>query len=509
MTLCRLAGEAVVEFGERHEPLVHRQVVLRVRALHPESLVDVQDQAGGVIVGHRPIDSERSTENQREPGSFAFAGRSGGGKPQSGANHGFERRCAEILPHRRRQTQVLERPGAHADVEASRVSEELDAQGHRADATERDPKPHPVAGIGPLGHEWAREHREKQDEFGCGSGQDVLPAGALKAVDARCVVGQLDGRRIIEPPARRVYGRLSLIVVLLLPLLTACQPPDQPSGLDLTVPEALLDWLEPDSVRRIDIHPGVAYRYLWSAKGPWAVHIVQASIAGRCDLGFEVLRAGAREDGGGGRETVSGMVSRSELEVLAAINADFFTPEGTTVGAEVTDGVVRAVADRPAFAWRPGRDPWLGVARGTADELQFGWSVARDGGDAETEAVGGFPDLIDGGQRVGDLEVGARPSFAAARHPRSAIGYDRSRGQIWIVLVDGRQSPHSVGMTLPEIARLFESVGTDEALNLDGGGSSALVVAGAPVNRPSDPTGERAVVNALALITSSEWCAGP
>ena len=506
MTPCRLVGEAVVEFGERHEPSVHRQIVLGVRALHPESSVDVHDQAGGVIFSHRPIDSERSPKNQREAGSFAFVGRSGGGKPQPGADDGFERRCAEILPYSRRQTEVLERPGAYADIEASCATEELDAQGHRADPTERDPEPYPVTVIGPLGHEWARDHGEKQEECGCGSGQGVLPAGALEAVDARRVEGQSDGRQSIEPPARRVYGRTSLIAILL--LLTACQPPDQPSGLDLTVPEALLDWLEPDSVRRIDLHPGVAYRYLWSAKGPWAVHIVQASIAGRCDLGFEVLRAEDREDGAGGRETVSGMVSRSEAAVLAAINADFFTPEGTTVGAEVTDGVVRAVADRPTFAWRPGSEPWMGMARGTANELQIGWSVARDGGDAETEAVGGFPDLIDGGQRVGDLEVRARPSFAAARHPRSAIGYDSSQGQIWIVLVDGRQSPHSVGMTLPEIARLFESVGTDEAINLDGGGSSALILAGKPVNRPSDPTGERAVVNALALMKSPDRCTG-
>ena len=61
-------------------------------------------------------------------------------------------------------------------------------------------------------------------------------------------------------------------------------------------------------------------------------------------------------------------------------------------------------------------------------------------------------------------------------------------------------------MTLPEMARLFESAGIDEALNLDGGGSSALVLGQALVNRPSDPTGERAVVNALALITNLSWC---
>ncbi len=151
-------------------------------------------------------------------------------------------------------------------------------------------------------------------------------------------------------------------------------------------------------------------------------------------------------------------------------------------------------------------EPWIGVSQAAEDELLLGWSVSLGEGDGETQALGGFPVLIDGGQRVGDLEVQARPSFAAARHPRSAIGYNTRTGQVWIVLVDGRQEPHSAGMTLPEIARLFESAGIDQALNLDGGGSSALVLGHSHVNRPSDATGERPVVNALALITDSTWC---
>lgn len=257
------------------------------------------------------------------------------------------------------------------------------------------------------------------------------------------------------------------------------------------------------------MHPGVAYRYLWSPRGPWAVHLVQVALAERCDLGFQVLRAIGRERGGGGRETVSAMTARAESPVLAAINADFFTPEGEAVGTEVVDGVVFTAPERPTFAWRPGETPWLGTARSVDGELRLGWAVPVAGGDGETEAVGGFPDLIDAGRRVGDLEVGSRPSFAAARHPRSAIGYDSARGVLWIVLVDGRQLPHSAGMTLPELARLFESLGADEAINLDGGGSSALVLRGTPVNRPSDPTGERAVVNALALVATPAACRAP
>ncbi len=311
---------------------------------------------------------------------------------------------------------------------------------------------------------------------------------------------------------------------------TGCVPPDTPTGLALELPTAALTWLEPDSVASEVLHPGVVYRYLWSPRGPWAVHLVQAALSERCDLEFGVLQAEAREGGGSGRERVSSMVARSDERVLAAVNADFFTPAGTTVGAEVVDGRVHAAEARPTFAWRPGQAPWMGIAEVTAEEVRVGWSVDRDRGDDGTEAVGGFPDLIDEGARVGDLEVSARPSFAAARHPRTAVGYDPTTGTTWLVVVDGRQAPYSAGMTLPELAALLEALGAQEAINLDGGGSTALVLGpptgrtssggtaarspldagGRPiaVNRPSDITGERPVVNGLALIQHARGCAG-
>jgi Phosphodiester glycosidase len=289
-------------------------------------------------------------------------------------------------------------------------------------------------------------------------------------------------------------------------VFSACVSPDNPAALTLKMPDAVLDFLAPDTVRSVDLHPGVAYRYVWSPAGPWAVHLLQADLDATCDLELGVLQAEVREDGGTGRETVSGMVGRSVDRVLGAINADFFTPEGRTVGAEVVDGRVRFAAPRPTFAWRPGSPPWMGIAAIEPAGLRLGWVVDATRGDGVTEAVGGFPDLIDAGQRVGDMEVGDRPAFAVVRHPRSGVGYDSRTGQLWIVVVDGRQMPYSAGMSLPEFASLFEALGADEALNLDGGGSSSLVVGKGPVNRPSDATGERAVVNALALLQNPRGC---
>ena len=87
-------------------------------------------------------------------------------------------------------------------------------------------------------------------------------------------------------------------------------------------------------------------------------------------------------------------------------------------------------------------------------------------------------------------------------HPRTAIGVDRDTGQVLVLVVDGRWE-HSRGSTMVELANLMLSLGAEDAVNLDGGGSSTMVAARhrvrpRVVNRPSDGF-ERRVANALEL----------
>ncbi len=209
----------------------------------------------------------------------------------------------------------------------------------------------------------------------------------------------------------------------------------------------------------------------------------------------------------GGRNRVTELLSEAGPGVVAGVNGDFFTPEGLTVGTEVVGGEVRRVRPRPAFAWRPGRAPWMGTPHAEGDSvLILGWRLSRDSPDGASQAVGGFPLLLQEGVRVGDLMVSENPSFSAARHPRTALGFDPHGGRLWIIVVDGRQPDHSDGMTLPELTTLLESLGATEALNLDGGGSSVMVLEGIPVSRPSDAQGERRVVNALAIVRDRALC---
>ncbi|NLP41737.1 MAG: AMIN domain-containing protein [Veillonellaceae bacterium] len=85
---------------------------------------------------------------------------------------------------------------------------------------------------------------------------------------------------------------------------------------------------------------------------------------------------------------------------------------------------------------------------------------------------------------------------AGGRAPRTAIATTKD-GHILMVVVDGRQR-HSIGMTLLELATFMRESGAFNALNLDGGGSSEMVLNGEVVNSPSDGR-ERRVGNALVI----------
>jgi Phosphodiester glycosidase len=133
---------------------------------------------------------------------------------------------------------------------------------------------------------------------------------------------------------------------------------------------------------------------------------------------------------------------------------------------------------------------------------------ARPTGDVPGDIAGGGPRLLAAGRvRVRSSAEGFAPlsapwfhgSFVAARHPRTLAGV-RAGGTLLLVTVDGRRPGWSAGVTLNEAARVMRSLGARDALNLDGGGSTAMAVRGRAVSRPSDLTGERPVSDALVVL---------
>jgi len=114
--------------------------------------------------------------------------------------------------------------------------------------------------------------------------------------------------------------------------------------------------------------------------------------------------------------------------------------------------------------------------------------------------LGGGPQLIKAGKiAITDKQEKMAPGFATDRHPRTAIAKLES-GRLLLVTVDGRQPGVSAGMPLEMLAELLLEFGTVEAMNLDGGGSTTMVIHNKVVNRPSDQTGERPVSDAILIF---------
>ncbi len=98
------------------------------------------------------------------------------------------------------------------------------------------------------------------------------------------------------------------------------------------------------------------------------------------------------------------------------------------------------------------------------------------------DSIGGSPILVREGRR---WFAGEDRELYRLRHPRTMVGWTAA-GDLLLVTADGRQAGYSEGMTMVEAADLMIDLGADEAINMDGGGSTSFVVNGDVVNRPSD-----------------------
>ena len=116
--------------------------------------------------------------------------------------------------------------------------------------------------------------------------------------------------------------------------------------------------------------------------------------------------------------------------------------------------------------------------------------------------VGGVGMILSNGKAVSDsINVREKTSitFLKARHPRTFVGFDKDSTRLFLCVVDGRQE-RSLGMNFQEMADFLLSIGVWNAVNLDGGGSTTMVIHDKIVNSPSDKTGERPVANTLQVI---------
>jgi len=170
-------------------------------------------------------------------------------------------------------------------------------------------------------------------------------------------------------------------------------------------------------------------------------------------------------------------------KAAVAVNATFFNmKEGYNVHyVRVNDSTV-AVTDKKEFGIRA-----TGLFTADGEEADISpWGPEREDAGTVTaeDALVSGPLLID--NRV-DLPLDSI-NFNTNRHPRTMVGIT-GNGHLLLVVVDGRQPGYADGMSLFELRALARSLGCTDALNLDGGGSTTMVVAGegsnGVVNKPS------------------------
>lgn len=120
-----------------------------------------------------------------------------------------------------------------------------------------------------------------------------------------------------------------------------------------------------------------------------------------------------------------------------------------------------------------------------------------------TEAIGAGPLLIKNGEyknlwenELFDEASGVGPTV---NHPRSAIGYHPNGYLVFFVSEGRNKTPDTPGLRLKEVADLLMDIGCTEAINLDGGGSSCMLINGQETIIPSDGK-QRSITNAVSVF---------
>ena len=193
------------------------------------------------------------------------------------------------------------------------------------------------------------------------------------------------------------------------------------------------------------------------------------------------------------------MQTRRNTNVVGAINAGGYDmSNGRPAGAFIMSGTVINEPTGTTF--------WIDKA-GNANITSAQECNAAIAAGNVLEAVASFGDIFEDGHARSDLDNSTRAS-------RTAIGI-KADGTVVMMMVDGRQAPYSVGMTMAEVGATMESLGCVQAVNLDGGGSSTFATqregesenstsAGLTLRcRPSDGY-ERKVSNTIMVLSKAQ-----
>ncbi len=254
------------------------------------------------------------------------------------------------------------------------------------------------------------------------------------------------------------------------------------------------------------LFPGIEYvRDVRNEPRPLTIHIVTVDLDSP-DISFLVTPPTIQDEYVLSAQTVSGFLQDHDLQL--AINGDFFMPWHSS---SPFDYYPRSNDPVNARGYTASQGDFY--TQGYSHPSRFATLYINKDNQASIDnpigsiynALSGKPELLENGRRL--RRLGNNSSEFYQPQPRTAVGIDEDNNTLILIVVDGRQPNYSEGMTLEELAGLLLEYGAESALNLDGGGSSTLVIEGDDdkpkrLNSPIDnriPGRERPVANHLGI----------
>jgi hypothetical protein len=247
---------------------------------------------------------------------------------------------------------------------------------------------------------------------------------------------------------------------------------------------------------------GIVYqRDVRSEPRPIIVHVIRVNLRSE-NIRIQVTPGNPQEELPLSARTTSEFLQEFDLQI--AINGDGFTPWYSRTllkyyphSGDPVDVIGQAVANGTRYSVGTDNEPTLYFNRN--NQARINQSPGR-----AYQAISGNLLLVQQGR--------PEPEAEGTLEPRTAVGLDQRRNELILVVADGRQPGYSEGVTLHELAQIMISLGAYEAINLDGGGSSTMVVEGAngrakvlnsPINHGL-PGLQRPVANHLGIFVTQK-----
>ena len=224
---------------------------------------------------------------------------------------------------------------------------------------------------------------------------------------------------------------------------------------------------------------GLTTRVLPSMSNPNTRVVPRFWVMLKIDPSYFRIAPVASSEGPTELRTLSAIYGQNNIR--AAINAGFFGVlkggKGFPIGALRVNGRTFTLPHdmRGCLAWNEDDEAIFAVAEATED-ANF-WPEM-------TNVIQAGPMLIDDGETA-RYEESFTGGIISARHPRSAVGLNAEGSWVFLA-VDGRNGMHSSGATISELTEILRGQGMIYALNLDGGGSTEIIIDGKIYNIPSD-----------------------